>query len=80
MPFGTPRSACSSLCVGTAIGWIAVLAGWSDILEPSAVSRVARAARAAPADPRRRVLHGLRDIAPLLATAIPLGVYNFTEA
>ena len=23
--------------------------------------------------------HGLADIAPLLATAIPLGIYNFTE-
>ena len=43
-----------SVCVATAVGWIAVLAGWSNILEPSAVSRVARAARAAPADPRRR--------------------------
>ena len=25
------------------------------------------------------MLHGLRDIAPLLATAVPLGVYNFAE-
>ena len=29
--------------------------------------------------PGGEVLHGLRDIAPLLATAVPLGVYNFAE-
>ena len=48
------RSACCRSASRTAIGWIAVLAGWSNILEPSAVSRVVRAARAPPADPRRR--------------------------
>ena len=26
------------------------------------------------------LIDGLRDVSPLLATAIPLGVYNFTEA
>ena len=37
MPFGAPVGLLS-VCVATAIGWLAVLAGWSHILEPSAVS------------------------------------------
>jgi AGZA family xanthine/uracil permease-like MFS transporter len=68
-----------SVCVATAVGWLAVIAGWSDILEPSAVTEsLGQLALHLPI-PGGEVLHGLRDIAPLLATAVPLGVYNFAE-
>ena len=78
MPFGAPVGLLS-VCVATAVAWIAVLAGWSNILEPSAVSEsLGQLALRLPI-PGGEVLDGLRDIAPLLATAIPLGVYNFTE-
>jgi AGZA family xanthine/uracil permease-like MFS transporter len=78
MPAGAPVGLLS-VCVATAVGWIAVLAGWSDILEPSAVSQsLGQLALHLPI-PGGEVLHGLRDIAPLLATAVPLGVYNFAE-
>jgi AGZA family xanthine/uracil permease-like MFS transporter len=78
MPFGAPVGLLS-VCVATAVGWIAVLAGWSNILEPSAVSEsLGQLALRLPI-PGGEVLEGLRDIAPLLATAIPLGVYNFAE-
>jgi AGZA family xanthine/uracil permease-like MFS transporter len=78
MPWNAPVGLLS-VCVATAVGWIAVLAGWSNILEPSAVSEsLGQLALHLPI-PGGEVLHGLRDIAPLLATAIPLGVYNFAE-
>jgi adenine/guanine/hypoxanthine permease len=78
MPWNAPVGLLS-VCVATAVAWIAVLAGWSDILEPSAVSQsLGQLALHLPI-PGGEVLHGLRDIAPLLATAVPLGVYNFAE-
>ena len=70
----------AAVIVGTAIGWIASLAGWSDYMVPAAVG----------ASMERFGLHvplfsgdvftGLKQVAPLLATAIPLGIYNFVEA
>jgi AGZA family xanthine/uracil permease-like MFS transporter len=75
MPFGAPVGLLS-VCVATAVGWLAVLAGWSDILQPSAVSESLALRLPIPGG---EVLNGLRDIAPLLATAVPLGVYNFAE-
>ncbi len=78
MPWGAPVGLLS-VCVATAVGWLAVLAGWSNILEPSAVTEsLGQLALHLPI-PGGEVLHGLRDIAPLLATAVPLGVYNFAE-
>ena len=78
MPWNAPVGLLS-VCVATAIGWLAVLAGWSNILEPSAVSESFGQLALHLPIPGGEVLHGLRDIAPLLATAVPLGVYNFAE-
>jgi AGZA family xanthine/uracil permease-like MFS transporter len=79
MPFGAPVGLLA-VVVSTAVAWIAVALGWSDILQPSAVSdAVARVALYLPF-PTGDVITGLQGIAPLLATAIPLGIYNFTEA
>jgi AGZA family xanthine/uracil permease-like MFS transporter len=78
MPFGAPVGLLS-VCVATAVGWLAVLAGWSNILEPSAVSESFGQLALRLPIPGGEVLSGLSDIAPLLATAIPLGVYNFAE-
>jgi adenine/guanine/hypoxanthine permease len=59
----------AALLVGTAIGWM-----------PD-VSAAARDIAFAVPDLRIDMLvDGLGNLAPLLATAIPLGVYNFTEA
>jgi AGZA family xanthine/uracil permease-like MFS transporter len=63
----------------TAVAWIAVLAGWSDILEPSAVGESISNLAVSLPFPTGDVLTGLEDITPLLASAIPLGIYNFTE-
>lgn len=68
-----------AVILSTAVAWIAVLAGWSGILEPSAVGEsIANLALKLPF-PTGDVLTGLKDIAPLLASAVPLGIYNFTE-
>ncbi|MCL0138136.1 regulator, partial [Klebsiella pneumoniae] len=78
MPLGAPV-ALLAVGVSTAVAWVAVALGWSNILEPSAVSdSIGQLALKLPF-PSGDVVTGLSDIAPLLASAIPLGIYNFTE-
>lgn len=78
MPFNAPVGLLA-VVMATAVAWIGVALGWSGILEPSAVSdSIANLAGHLPF-PTGDVLTGLKDIAPLLASAIPLGIYNFTE-
>jgi AGZA family xanthine/uracil permease-like MFS transporter len=74
LPFNFPIGL-AALLVGTAIGWIG---GYMSAPEVShAVSNIAIGIP----DQRLDLLwNGLSDLAPLLGTAIPLGVYNFTEA
>ena len=79
LPGGMPGGLVAVL-VGAAIGWIAAVAGWSDYMKAADVSKsLAQFGLHLPmfsAD----VWTGLAKVAPLLATAIPLGIYNFTEA
>jgi len=79
MPLNAPVGLLAVIA-GTVVAWIAVLAGWSDILKPSAVAEAVSQIGVYLPFPTGDVIHGLSDIAPLLATAIPLGIYNFTEA
>src|SRR4051812_29621628 len=74
LPFGIPVGL-AALLVGTAIGWIGGYMSAPDV--GKAVSDIAIGI------PDLRVgmlFSGLGHLAPLLGTAIPLGVYNFTEA
>jgi AGZA family xanthine/uracil permease-like MFS transporter len=65
----------AALLVGSAIGWI------GGFMEPAAVSAAAKdIAVGIPSLNVDLLLNGLDGISPLLATAIPLGIYNFTEA
>jgi adenine/guanine/hypoxanthine permease len=65
----------AALLLGTAIGWIGGAMSVPD------VSAAARDIAFALPDLRFGLLaDGLSEMSPLLATAIPLGVYNFTEA
>ena len=65
----------AALVVGTAIGWI------GGYMHPSEVSTAAKdIAIGLPSLNLSLLGHGLSAISPLLATAIPLGVYNFCEA
>ncbi|MFE2955168.1 regulator [Nocardia tengchongensis] len=64
-----------ALLTGTAIGWIGGYMSAPD------VSKAAHDIALGLPDLRLHLLFdGLGHLAPLLATAIPLGVYNFTEA
>lgn len=65
----------AALLVGTAIGWI------GGFMETAAVGDAAKdIAIGLPNLQVDRLIDGLEGISPLLATAIPLGIYNFTEA
>jgi AGZA family xanthine/uracil permease-like MFS transporter len=64
----------AALLVGTSIAWIGGKGSGSAV--SSAAGDVSLAV---PTLHFSLLFHGLSDVAPLLATAIPLGVYNFTE-
>ncbi len=69
----------AAVIIGTAVGWITTLLGWSGVMQPTAVgAAIAQAGLRLPF-PSGDVFAGLADIGPLLVTAIPLGIYNFTE-
>src|SRR3954453_16049613 len=64
----------AALLAGPAIGWI------GGYMEPAAVTNAAKdIAIGLPSLNVDRLIDGLDGISPLLATAIPLGIYNFTE-
>lgn len=65
----------AALLIGTAIGWAGGYMSAPDVGQ--AVSDIAIGIPDLRID---MLLRGLADLAPLLGTAIPLGVYNFTEA
>jgi len=64
----------AALLVGTALGWA------GGYMHPADVTKAAQdIAISLPTLNISRLVDGLKDVAPLLATAIPLGIYNFTE-
>jgi adenine/guanine/hypoxanthine permease len=65
----------AALLVGTAIAWIG---GYMDA--PAVSDGAKEIALAFPSLELSHLVNGLKDVSPLLATAIPLGIYNFTEA
>lgn len=64
-----------ALLLGTAIAWIGGVMSAPDVADAARSIAIGL-----PHLEFGLLVHGLRDVAPLLATAIPLGVYNFTEA
>ena len=74
LPFNIPVGL-AALLVGTAIGWAGGFMSAPDVSQ--AVSDIAVGIPDLRLD---MLFSGLSDLAPLLGTAIPLGVYNFTEA
>ncbi|MGH3612251.1 MAG: regulator [Pseudonocardia sp.] len=64
----------AALLVGTAIAWIG---GY--MVAPDVVTAARDVALSLPSFDIGRLIDGLSNVAPLLATAIPLGIYNFTE-
>jgi AGZA family xanthine/uracil permease-like MFS transporter len=79
LPGGVPGGL-AAVIVGTALGWIATAAGWSTYMDAGAVGRSLQHFGIYPPVFSLDVFTGLARVAPLLATAIPLGIYNFIEA
>jgi AGZA family xanthine/uracil permease-like MFS transporter len=79
MPGGVPGGLLAVI-VGTAIGWIAYLSGAWTGMDPKAVGDSFAQFGIHLPIPGTEVISGLSEILPLLVTAIPLGIYNFTEA
>jgi AGZA family xanthine/uracil permease-like MFS transporter len=72
-----------AVVVATVIGWIALQFGWatrSDMsMQPFSQAFDFFGLHLPNLTNLPHLFNGLRDIGPLLVTAIPLGVYNFTE-
>ncbi|MCW2632913.1 MAG: Xanthine/uracil/vitamin permease [Pseudonocardia sp.] len=64
----------AALLVGTAIAWIG---GYMSV--PDVVAAAKDVAISLPTMDFGRLANGLAEVSPLLATAIPLGIYNFME-
>ena len=79
LPFGLPGGL-AAVIVGIVVGWVAYFAGWSDVVKADQVrASLGQFGLHFPLI-GAEVWRGLADVAPLLVTAIPLGIYNFTEA
>ncbi len=79
LPGGVPGGL-AAVIVGIVIGWVATAFGWSDYMKGAGVSKAFESFGLHLPWFSLDVFTGLANIAPLLATAIPLGIYNFTEA
>jgi AGZA family xanthine/uracil permease-like MFS transporter len=78
LPWGLPGGLVAVI-IGTAVAWIAAILNLSGYMHPSAVGASLSQFGLRLPFPSSDVLIGLSDIGPLLVTAIPLGIYNFTE-
>ncbi len=79
MPGGLPGGLVAVI-VGSILGWGASLLGYSDYVQPGAVAQSFDQFGLRLPIFSIDVWRGLGQIAPLLVTAIPLGIYNFIEA
>ena len=79
LPGGVPGGL-AAVILGAIIGWVAAAFGWSDYMKGEGVSQAFESFGLHLPWFSSQVFAGLASIGPLLATAIPLGIYNFTEA
>ena len=78
LPFGIPGGLAAVL-VGTVLAWIVTFSGIQPVMDPAAVALALGKFGLHPPIPSAHFLQGLANIGPLLVTAVPLGIYNFTE-
>ena len=78
LPWGVPGGL-AAVVIGTALAWITALLGWSGYMQPTAVGRAFAQFGLHLPFPTGDAFVGFADVLPLLITAIPLGIYNFTE-
>jgi AGZA family xanthine/uracil permease-like MFS transporter len=78
LPWNAPAGLVA-VVLGTLLAWGATISGIQAVMEPSAVGASLAQFSIHPPIPTGSFLTGLADIGPLLVTAVPLGIYNFTE-
>jgi AGZA family xanthine/uracil permease-like MFS transporter len=78
LPGGIPGGLLAVI-VGTVLAWVATALNLTGYMHPTAVGEAINTFGIHIPFPSGDVLTGLGDILPLLVTAIPLGIYNFTE-
>jgi len=78
LPWNMPAGLLA-IIVGTAIAWIATMLNIAGVMHPTEVGIALGQIGLHLPIPGGEVLVGLAGIGPLLVTAIPLGIYNFTE-
>ena len=78
LPGGVPGGL-AAVIVGSVIGWVVSLLGFSDYMQTAAVGKSFDQFGLRIPLFSSDVWKGLAQVAPLLVTAIPLGIYNFTE-
>ncbi len=78
LPFGLPGGL-AAVVVGTALAWLARLVHLDNLMQPTeVVSALGQFGLHLPY-PTTDFAKAIGDIGPLLVTAVPLGIYNFTE-
>lgn len=79
LPFNMPGGL-AVVVVGSGMAWIATALGWSGMMVPSAVGEaITHFSVYLPVVSGDVLSIPLQQVWPLLVTAIPLGIYNFTE-
>ncbi len=78
LPYGIPGGLVA-VVIGTVAAWAGEALGLDNIVDPSAVGAAFASFGLHLPVPSGHFLVGLQGIGPLLVTAIPLGIYNFTE-
>jgi len=78
LPYGIPGGLVA-VVIGTIVAWLGEFMGFDNIVDPTAVTAAFSAFGLHLPVPSGHFLTGLAGIGPLLVTAIPLGIYNFTE-
>lgn len=78
LPFGIPGGL-AAVVVGTILAWVGEFTGLEHVVDPTAVGAAFSAFGLHLPFPSGHFAKGLAGIGPLLVTAIPLGIYNFTE-
>jgi AGZA family xanthine/uracil permease-like MFS transporter len=78
LPFGIPGGL-AAVIIGTVLAWVVSSLGWSDVVKGADVQASFTQFGIHLPWPSGNVFSGLGSIGALLVTAVPLGVYNFTE-
>src|SRR3984893_18371266 len=78
LPYGLPGGL-AAVVLGTVLAWLAKLVHLDDLMQPAEVVAALGQFGLRLPYPSTDFAKALGDIGPLLVTAVPLGIYNFTE-